>query len=141
MRRVTDDSELTAWHVLGPEMRVARNGKGLGLREAARQLGMSQSTLSLAERGGPVIGAETINLIARFYGLTDEGRERWLSLAGCLPGDIVRALLASPEQWPFIRRVLAGDGYAMTVADAIDWQRRAQVAEAAAVRLAEKVSK
>lgn len=96
------------WHDLGPAIRAAREATGASLRECARHFGLSPSTLSLAERGGPVLGAETIEDLADHLGVGDDAKARWLAWAGHLPPDLTATLLAQPEAWGDVRALLAG---------------------------------
>lgn len=48
---------------LGAEIRARREALGLSLRALARRVDLSPSTLSLAERGGPVIGCDARGLV------------------------------------------------------------------------------
>ncbi len=52
--------------------------------------------------------------LARHYGLDRAAEERWLALAGHLPTDVERALLAYPDRWDDVRVLLglrgSGDG-------------------------------
>jgi len=73
------------WHVLGPELRAAREATSVTLRAAAKALHLAPSTLSLAERGGPVLGRAMLLELARHYSLDRAAEERWLALAGHLP--------------------------------------------------------
>lgn len=127
------------WHILGPELRETRVARGESLRAAAAATGLSPSSLSVAERGGPVVGEATIVRLAAHYAVTPCVRDRWLALAGHVPADIVDAILAQPEKWPLLRRVLQFDGADITAADALDFKRRADIAEAMVRRLAQKV--
>lgn len=88
---------------LGAEIRARRESLGVTLREMARAVGLSPSTLSLAERGGPVIGAEGVGAIASELRVDDATRERWLALSGRLPADLLAVLLAHPERWGDVR--------------------------------------
>ena len=94
------------WHILGTEMRARRVALGLTLRSLARAVGLSPSTLSLAERGGPVIGSDVIGVIACELLVDAATRERWASLAGHIPVDITDALAAHPEMWRAVRALL-----------------------------------
>lgn len=96
------------WHILGPEIRAAREARGETLRACARRFGLAPSTLSLAERGGPVLGADTIGALAAHLRVGEATRERWLALAGHLPADLLAALLAAPDRWGDVRRLLLG---------------------------------
>lgn len=94
------------WHLLGPELRAARVATGATLRETARRLSLSPSALSLAERGGPVLGRAMLLELAEHYGTGKAVAPRWLALAGHLPGDLEGALLAQPERWDDVRALL-----------------------------------
>lgn len=54
------------WSIL----RAARERKGLGLREAARRIGIAGPTLSQHESGRSGVGEDTLIKIASAYGLT-----------------------------------------------------------------------
>lgn len=98
----------TRWHILGPELRAAREATGATLRETARRLLLAPSTLSLAERGGPVLGRTTLLVLAHDYGVGTATAGRWLALAGHLPADLEGALLDHPERWDEVRALLRG---------------------------------
>ncbi len=88
---------------LGAEIRTRRESLGVTLREMARTVGLSPSTLSLVERGGPVIGADALGAIAAELRVDDATRERWFALSGRLPADLLALLLAHPERWGDVR--------------------------------------
>lgn len=90
---------------LGAEIRARRESLGVTLREMARALGLSPSTLSLAERGGPVIGSVALGAIAAELRVDDATRDRWLALSGRLPDDLLALLLAHPERWSDVRSI------------------------------------
>jgi hypothetical protein len=69
---------------------------------------LSPSTLSLAERGGPVIGDGVLGAIASELHVDAITRRRWLALSGRLPTDLVAALLMHPERWDDVRALLKG---------------------------------
>jgi transcriptional regulator with XRE-family HTH domain len=94
------------WHLLGPELRAAREATGATLRETARRLSLSPSTLSLAERCGPVLGRTMLLELAEHYGTGKAVATRWLALAGHLPADLESALLDHPERWDDVLALL-----------------------------------
>jgi len=88
---------------LGAEIRSRREALGLSLRELARRADLSPSALSLAERGGPVIGDAALIRIADALVADRPARDRWMALSGRIPADIERAILATPERWGELR--------------------------------------
>ena len=88
---------------LGAEIRSRREALGLSLRELARRADLSPSTLSLAERGGPVIGCDALRRIADALAADRPTRDRWNAMSGRIPADIERAILATPERWGELR--------------------------------------
>ena len=88
---------------LGAEIRARRESIGLTLRELARRADLSPSALSLAERGGPVIGADALVRIADALATDRPTRARWSALGGRIPEDIERAILDVPERWDDLR--------------------------------------
>ena len=59
-------------HEFGKAVRRAREHKGLSLSEAARQIGMSKSSLSRLETGDSVISAKRFVQFAVFYEVSAE---------------------------------------------------------------------
>ena len=88
---------------LGAEIRARRESIGLTLRELARRADLSPSALSLAERGGPVIGADALVRILDALTADQATRARWGALSGRIPEDIERAILDVPERWDDLR--------------------------------------
>jgi len=88
---------------LGAEIRSRREALGLSLRELARRADLSPSTLSLAERGGPVIGCDALRRIADALAADRPTRDRWNAMSGRIPVDIERAILDTPERWGDLR--------------------------------------
>ena len=88
---------------LGVEIRARREALGLSLRALARRVDLSPSTLSLAERGGPVIGAAALTRILDVLAADRATRDRWEALSGRIPEDIERAVLSVPERWGDLR--------------------------------------
>jgi len=88
---------------LGAEIRARRVSVGLTLRELARRADLSPSTLSLAERGGPVIGCDALRRIADALAADRPTRDRWNAMSGRIPVDIERAILDTPERWGELR--------------------------------------
>lgn len=88
---------------LGAEIRARREAVGLTLRELARRADLSPLTLSLAERGGPVIGAYALVRIADALAADRVTRARWSAMSGRIPDDIERAILDVPERWDDLR--------------------------------------
>lgn len=88
---------------LGAEIRARREATGLTLRELARRADLSPSALSLAERGGPVIGDAALIRIADALVADRPTRDRWMALSGRIPVDIERAILDVPERWGDLR--------------------------------------
>ena len=88
---------------LGAEIRSRREALGLSLRELARRADLSPSALSLAERGGPVIGDAALIRIADALVADRPARDRWMALSGRIPVDIERAILDVPERWGDLR--------------------------------------
>lgn len=66
---------------LGQELERHRVAAGLDLREAARELEISTSTVSKIEGGRQTVKPIYIKLLANLYGLTDGQREELLELA------------------------------------------------------------
>ena len=79
----------------------------MSLRELARRVDLAPSTLSLAERGGPVIGEGALDRLADALLVSAATRDRWLSLSGRMPDDIAQAVVAAPERWNDLRTWLA----------------------------------
>lgn len=99
---------MSARHVtLGTEIRGARAARGMTLRELARRADLAPSTLSLVERGGPVIGDAALVRICDALAANRPTRERWSALSGRIPDDIASAILAAPERWSDLRAWLA----------------------------------
>lgn len=94
---------------LGGEIRDRRAAAGKTLRELARRADLAPSTLSLAERGGPVIGVEALTRVCDALALSKHTRDRWRALAGQMPTDIERAVLDAPERWDDLRAWLRGE--------------------------------
>ena len=88
---------------LGAEIRARRVSVGLTLRELARRADLSPSALSLAERGGPVIGDAALIRIADALVADRPARDRWEAMSGRIPVDIERAILDVPERWGDLR--------------------------------------
>lgn len=88
---------------LGAEIRARRESLGLSLRELARRADLSPSTLSLVERGGPVIGEAALERIADAVLASAAMRDCWLSLSGRMPDDIAQSVVAAPERWNDLR--------------------------------------
>ena len=88
---------------LGAEIRARRVSVGLTLRELARRADLSPSALSLAERGGPVIGCDALRRIADALAADRPTRDRWEAMSGRIPVDIERAILDVPERWGDLR--------------------------------------
>ena len=88
---------------LGAEIRARRESTGMTLRELARRADLSPSALSLAERGGPVIGADALVRILDALTADQATRARWGALSGRIPEDIERAILDVPERWDDLR--------------------------------------
>lgn len=92
---------------LGTEIRAARESAGITLRELARRADLSPSTVSLAERGGPVIGIDALTRVCDSLALNKPTRDRWRALSGQMPIDIAQAILDAPERWDELRAWLA----------------------------------
>lgn len=88
---------------LGAEIRSRRESLGMSLRELARRADLSPSALSLAERGGPVIGADALARIADTLAVDRVTRARWTAMCGRIPEDIECAILDVPERWDDLR--------------------------------------
>lgn len=60
------------WWFLGAGLYLTRHLKGMGIREAGRETGISYAAISRMERGQP-LGIENVLRIARFIGVHPDG--------------------------------------------------------------------
>lgn len=90
----------------GPAVRAQRLEKGLGLRELARQVGMSATYLSKVEREEFKPPAEDkVRAIAQILG---EDPDRLLALAGRVASDLPQIIRTNPEGMASFLRAARG---------------------------------
>ncbi len=79
---------------LGSFLRGARETRGLGIKRAAPEIGVTYSYLSKLENGLVTPSEETVGKLAEYY---DLNAEMLGVLAGRLPDDVVKILEGDPE--------------------------------------------
>jgi transcriptional regulator with XRE-family HTH domain len=102
---------------LAAALRRARTAAGYGVREVARTLAMSHTTISQWETGKRVPSLADLTAMLTAIGLTDESQEPILELARDLP---------SPDRWtstvpglpPYLEGVMECE---RTAAEVVDW--------------------
>lgn len=102
--------EMDAWNArtaLGAELRAAREAIGASLRATARACRRSPGWLCDVETGRRAPSEEALRTLAARLRVSDAATlDRWCALAGIVPAEMARALLASPDRWAAVRRVL-----------------------------------
>lgn len=93
---------------LGAEVREARECRRLSLRALAAKLRLSPGYVSDIENGRRAPSQETLDALALTLGCTAQ-RERWNALCGRLPDDLTKALIAHPERWDAVRKMIGGE--------------------------------
>lgn len=89
---------------------AARVERRLSLRALADQVGMVVGHLSDVERGRRMPSRVLIGDLCRVLAVPEGERDPWYAAAGLLGDGMLDALLARPERWAEVRRVLgAGD--------------------------------
>ena len=89
---------------LGKALRAARMGRGFGLRELARRVGISATYLSRIETGEErrPPSEEALTALARDLAADPD---ELLALAGRVPADVLDILLADRTLWATLRQV------------------------------------
>lgn len=85
---------------------VARVACGMTLRGLARALDVAPSHISDVERGRRLPSRELVGDICRALAIPEADRDPWHAAAGLLGDGMLDALLARPERWGDVRRVL-----------------------------------
>lgn len=102
--------EMDEWNArvtLGAELRAAREAIGASLRATARACRRSPGWLCDVETGRRAPSEEALRTLAARLRVSDAATlDRWCALAGIVPAEMVRALLAAPDRWAAVRRVL-----------------------------------
>lgn len=80
---------------LGKKLRQAREAKGLGLKSAAPEIGVTYTYLSKIETGTVLPSDETLDKLAAYYDLDGDALG---ILAGRLPEDVMKHLQDDPER-------------------------------------------
>ena len=86
----------------GAYVRRVREGRGIGLREMARKIGVSPTYVSMIERDEfPPPAENKIKAIAEVLGLNID---ELLAIAGKIPSDLVQIIKKHPEEMAIIIR-------------------------------------
>ena len=90
----------------GAILRARRLARGVGLRQLAREPGLSPTYLSRIERGAVLPPAEerVVEIATRLGGDADE----WLALAGRVGADLLEIVRARPREMAALLRAASG---------------------------------
>ena len=124
LEKLPVENPADAQRALGPRLRAIRLERGIGLRELARRLELSPSSISQIETGKMQPSVRTLYAFAEELGVTvDEVLFATGPVAGSAPPSAGAEPAAAPGPGPGLAVERAGDRPAITLNSGVTWER------------------
>ena len=124
LEKLPVENPADAPRALGPRLRAIRLGRGIGLRELARRLDLSPSSISQIETGKMQPSVRTLYAFAEELGVTvDEVLFASGPVASSTPPSASTDPATAPSPGPGLAVERAGDRPAITLNSGVTWER------------------